>query len=151
MNKLLSHYPLDMELIKKFKHRLFAAIISAGFYDPEFAEILKYRLKNTAEILKKHKELSEPFKIIHNVDQKLKWLTENNFLEEFIHICNNFDSTDMKKYYKITNKFHSIFTRDNKRRIQPTYDGLMILVRTYQKPHQKLKFVENYLFKHNLS
>jgi len=151
MNKLLSHYPLDMELIKKFKHRLFVAIISAGFYDPEFAEILKYRLKNTAEILRKHKELSTPFKLIHNTDQKLKWLIENNLLEEFIYICNNFDSTNIKKYYKITNKFHDVFVRDEQKRIQPTYSGLMILVRTFTKPDQKLKFVEEYLFKHNLS
>ena len=145
MNKLLSHFPLDMGLIKNFSHKLFVSIISSGFYDPEFAEILKYKLKNTAEIIKKYNELSEPLKLIHNADKNLEWLINNNLIDEFIHICKNGNSTDMKKYYKITNKLHGLFVRDEQKKMRPTFGGLMVLVRTFPKPDQKLHFFEDYL------
>ena len=77
MVKLLSHHPIDMDLVKNFSKRLFVALISSGFYDTKFAEILKYKLKNTSEIVKKYKELSEPLKIIHNSGKTAQWIKDN--------------------------------------------------------------------------
>ena len=42
-----------------------------------------------------------------------------------------------------------ILKRDEQKRIIPTYSGTMILVRTYDKPDQKLNFIENFLYKRN--
>ncbi len=145
MSKFLSHVPVDMELIKKFSHRLFISIMSSGFYDPEFAGILKYKIKNIAEIIKKYNELSEPLKIIHRVDEQVKWLEENNLFDEFVFIFKNNISTDMKKYYKITNKFHGLFVRDDQKKIQTTFGGLMVLARKYKGSNQKTYFIEHFL------
>lgn len=145
MDKFLSHVPIDMELIKKFSHRLFIAMMSSGFYDPEFAAILKFKIKNIAEILEKFRELSEPLKIIHNAEEQTKWLEDNNLCDEFIHVAKNNDSTDITKYRKITNKFPGLFVRDEQKKIQTTFKGLMVLVRKYQDQNQKTYFIKNYL------
>lgn len=70
MTKLLSHFPIDMKKVQEFSKRMFVSLMSAGFYDPDFAKILKNKLKNTAEIIKQYKELSEPLKIMHLSDEK---------------------------------------------------------------------------------
>ena len=147
MNKLLSHHPIDMDLVKNFSKRLFVAIISSGFYDPKFAEILKYRLKNTPEIIKKYKELSEPLKIIHNSDKIAQWIKDNGLFEEFQKIYFNNKDIDMKKYYQISNKHSGLFSKDEKGIIGFSHNGLMVLERLLSGDDPKLQLIENYLSK----
>lgn len=151
MNKLLSHFPIDIETVTNFSKRLFVAIMSSGFYDPEFAGILKNKLKNTAEIVKKYKELSEPLKLIHNSDKIAQWLKDTKLIEEFQKICFNDKDIDMKKYYRISKEDSRLFTRDEKGIIRCTNAGLMVLVRLLTGDDPKLQLIENYLSKPNFS
>lgn len=147
MNKLLSHFPIDMNLVKNFSKRLFVSIMSAGFYDPEFAGILKHKLKNIAEIVKKYNELSEPIKIIHNANTTAKWLEENHLFDEFEKIFNNNKDIDDKKYYKISNKFSGLFGKNKEGDIGFSHSGLMVLVRKFNGIDPKLHFIQKYLAK----
>lgn len=151
MNKLLSHFPIDMDLVKNFSKRLFVAIMSSGFYDPEFAGILKYKLKNTAEIVKKYKELSEPLKLIHHANETSKWLEDNQLSEEFQKIYFNKKDIDMKKYSKISKEHSGLFSKDEKGVIGFSHLGLMVLVRLFTGDDPKLHLIKNYLSKHNSS
>ena len=149
MSKLLSHYSIDMEMVRNYSKRLFVSIISSGFYDPEFAEILKYKLKNTPEIVRKYKELSEPLKIIHNSVETAQWIKDNGLLEEVQKIYFNSKDIDMKKYYQISKKNSGIFHKDEKGIIHFTYTGLMVLVRLMVGDDPKLQLIQNYLSKSN--
>ena len=149
MIKLLSHYPIDMKMVKNFSKRLFVSIMSSGFYDPKFAEILKYKLKNTPEIVRKYKELSEPLKIIHNSGETAQWIKDNGLLEEFQKIYFNSKDIDMKKYYQISNKNSGLFSKNEKGKIHFTYNGLMVLVRLMSEDDPKLQLIKNYLSKSN--
>ena len=147
MNKLLSHFPIDMSLVKNFSSRMFVSIISAGFYDPEFVGILKYKLKNIAEMIKKYNELSEPLKLIHNAEATAKWLEENQLFDEFEKIYNNDKNIDMKKYYKISNEFTGLFNKNKEGIIGFSHAGLMVLIRKYSGQDPKLYFIQKYLDK----
>jgi len=147
MNKLLSHFPIDMSLVKNFSNRMFISIVSAGFYDPEFVGILKYKLKNIIEMIKEYNELSEPLKIIHNAEATAKWLEENQLFNEFEKIHNNDKDIDMKKYYKISNEFTGLFGKNKEGIIGFSHAGLMVLVRKYDGPDSKLYFIQKYLDK----
>jgi len=151
MNKLLSHFPIDIDLVTKFSHRLFVSIMSSGFYDPEFSGILKNKLKNTAEIVQKYKELSEPLKLMHDADKVAQWLKDEELTEEFQKIGFNDKDMDMERYYKISKEDSRLFSRDEKRKIHCTNAGLMVLVRLLSRDDPKLQLIKNYLANPNFS
>jgi hypothetical protein len=147
MTKILAHFPIDMSLVKNFSSRMFVSIVSAGIYDPEFVGILKYKLKNIAEMIKEYKELSEPLKIIHETEAAAKWLEENHLFDEYENIYNNDKDIDMKNYYKISNEFTGLFGRNKEGIVGFSHSGLMVLVRKYNGPEPKLHFIKKYLSK----
>ena len=149
MIKLLSHFRIDLKKVQEFSKRMFVSLMSAGFYDPDFAKILKNKLKNTAEIVKQYKELSEPLKIMHLSDEKAKWLDENNLTEEYIKIFND-ENTNHTKYHQILKQYSHLYSKNKQGKIGFSHEGLMVLVRTHKGLNPKLHFLENYFLKHNV-
>ncbi|MGI0055776.1 MAG: hypothetical protein ACREAK_00205 [Nitrosarchaeum sp.] len=149
MTKFLSHFPIDMNTVQKFSKRMFVSIMSAGFYDPDFAKILKNKIKNTAEIIKQYKELSEPLKIMHLSDEKAKWLEENHLSDDYVKIFNDEFVNDVK-YKQILKQYQYLYSKDEKGNIGFSHEGLMVLVRNFKEENSKLYFLENYFLKHDI-
>jgi len=149
MTKFLSHFPIDMNTVQEFSKRMFVSIMSAGFYDPDFAKILKNKIKNTAEIIKQYKELSEPLKIIHLSDEKAKWLEENYLSEDYAKISND-EFVNEVKYKQILKQYPYLYSKNQKGDIGFSYEGLMVLVRSFKETNPKLYFLENYVSKHDI-
>lgn len=147
MTKLLAHHKMDMSMVKSFGESMFVSILSAGFFDPEFVGILKYKLQNTAEMIKKYNVLSEPLKLIHKTEEVAKWLHDNQLCDEYDKIYFNDKGIDMKKYYKISNEYNGLFKKDKQGFIGFTAMGLMVLVRKYDGKDPKIHLIQKYLSK----
>lgn len=147
MHKLLSHFPIDMELVRKFNERMFVAMLSSGFYDPEFSKILKGKIKNTAEILKKYKELSEPLKLIHSSEEMTQWIKNEGMVEDFKKMEFGSKVVDDKQYYKISKKDGRVITKDEDGSRTLSSFGLMVLVRLLNGDEPKSQLIKDYLSK----
>lgn len=149
MTKFLSHFPLDMSTIQEFSKRMFVSIMSAGFYDPDFAKILKNKIKNIAEIIKQYKELSEPLRIMHLSDEKSKWLEDNYLSDDYAKIFND-EFVNEVKYKQILKQYPHLYSKNENGDIGFSHEGLMVLVRSFKETNPKLYFLENYFLKHDI-
>jgi hypothetical protein len=75
--KLIAHYPIDLEMIYQFSPDLFVAILAAGMCDGHFSTIIERGLKGIAELIARNPAYFYPFKQILLLEKAIDWFDEN--------------------------------------------------------------------------
>lgn len=75
--KLIAHYPIDLETIYQFSPDLFVAILAAGMCDGHFSTIIERGLKGIAELIARNPAYFYPFKQILLLEKAIDWFDEN--------------------------------------------------------------------------
>jgi hypothetical protein len=88
--KLISHKPLDFELVYEFNKRLFVAMMCAGIFDSYFNTIIFGGIKGIQELAKQNAAFLTVLKWVWTIETAISWLDKNkegyNVLEKLFNL-----------------------------------------------------------------
>jgi hypothetical protein len=133
-NKLIEHFPIDLEKIYSFNSDLYVAIILAGLFDSYFTTIIKSGLKNLEHMIEQNPMLRFPFKWIWMIDTAIIWLNEHKegylLLEKLMRGETTLDDKEKELAQKINeNRLDLIVEDENCDNFGVSHLGYMVFQR----------------------